>query len=293
MLAVPSVLDAVDGGRELANSTVVSLADMIQETISTVQEEVDNANITGQIQVLVDLQTTLQNEASAPARLPALISHLRFVLHFTRFLWPPQIAVFNVSDYTRQVDEAVVGVDLSPLTTINSTLTSTRDTALSNTISGSDVQAVRDVQVFLAAATALLGTVHTDLLQYDLGYCSATIATTCAAAADCPGSESCVDVGVKRCKETPTVGCTADAPCVGSGTDRCLTDSDRLNAAAAAIQLVVPPSTDSVDSALTQINSATALDFAAYQVGCCRCGLGFASFSSLVSAPFYFSFLVS
>ena len=31
VLAVPSVLDAVDGGRELANSTVVSLADMIQE----------------------------------------------------------------------------------------------------------------------------------------------------------------------------------------------------------------------------------------------------------------------
>ena len=88
-------------------------------------------------------------------------------------------------------------------------------------------------------------------------YCASSTSTQCDTTSDCPGGASCLSIGVRRCREDPTVSCTSDANCGAS--DECLVDATRVAQLQDTLLATAVPSTANISAYFTAATDAIAV----------------------------------
>lgn len=224
-----SQLDPIMSMRDDINSMVDGAIGQIEThegTIDSLEADIANVDVASRRAEIAALQTTVDDALSRVDLNPTL----------------DQLKDFEAN---RNFDTATVNGDVANIkTTLNSNRVSAGTTSDLNTFETARVALVSSL------ATALA-----DLAVYNQGYCSTTTGTLCSADGDCPGAETCLSIGVRRCKLAPATACTSDGDCTGGG-DSCLIDTTEFNSLAAAIGALNVPDMSAANSAISSSLSA-------------------------------------
>lgn len=216
------ILDMRDQISEMVDDTVGQI-DSHEATLDNLESQMGSVNVTSRKQQIISLNETVANSL-ADVDLDGLLTTL------SNFA---SARSFDVSSLQ------------GSLQTLNNSLNA-------NTFSAATIGDLNSFQTERGYLEGNLSVIVGDLQTFNGGYCS-TSQGNCASDGDCPGAETCTDIGGVRCADDPTTSCAKqDSDCTG----RCLIDTDRFNLMSAILSNFVVPDMSATSTSLSDISSS-------------------------------------